>query len=109
MHGLVAHTSDRSNPSDEVIEWFWKIVRAWPAERKVSREVIVQSSSPNSAADLLARESVALVAVHHRYITYPGQRVQGLAGFGWTQAIHDRKGWRGHSVAKESHVFQPYR
>jgi E3 ubiquitin-protein ligase NEDD4 len=23
-----------SNPSDEVIEWFWKIVRAWPAERK---------------------------------------------------------------------------
>ena len=26
----------RSNPSDEVVEWFWKIVKAWPAERKVS-------------------------------------------------------------------------
>jgi len=25
-----------SNPSDEVVEWFWKIVKAWPAERKVS-------------------------------------------------------------------------
>jgi E3 ubiquitin-protein ligase NEDD4 len=24
-----------SNPSDEVVEWFWKIVKAWPAERKV--------------------------------------------------------------------------
>ncbi len=27
---------DPSNPSDEVVEWFWKIVKAWPAERKVS-------------------------------------------------------------------------
>lgn len=31
------HTDYRGyNPSDEVIEWFWKIVKAWPAERKVS-------------------------------------------------------------------------
>ncbi|WVQ93741.1 hypothetical protein IAU59_000818 [Kwoniella sp. CBS 9459] len=29
------HTDYRGyNPSDEVIEWFWKIVRGWPAERK---------------------------------------------------------------------------
>lgn len=29
------HTDYRGyNPSDEVIEWFWKIVRSWPAERK---------------------------------------------------------------------------
>jgi E3 ubiquitin-protein ligase NEDD4 len=24
----------RSNPSDEVVEWFWKCVKSWPAERK---------------------------------------------------------------------------
>jgi len=29
------HTDYRGyNPSDEVVEWFWKIVRSWPAERK---------------------------------------------------------------------------
>ncbi|KAL7420115.1 hypothetical protein Q5752_005081 [Cryptotrichosporon argae] len=29
------HTDYRGyNPSDEVVEWFWKIVRGWPAERK---------------------------------------------------------------------------
>ncbi|ORX35319.1 hypothetical protein BD324DRAFT_632323 [Kockovaella imperatae] len=29
------HTDYRGyNPSDEVVEWFWKIVKAWPAERK---------------------------------------------------------------------------
>nr|ODN85521.1 E3 ubiquitin-protein ligase NEDD4 [Cryptococcus depauperatus CBS 7841] len=29
------HTDYRGyNPSDEVVEWFWKIVRAWPAEKK---------------------------------------------------------------------------
>lgn len=29
------HTDYRGyNPSDEVVEWFWKIVRTWPAERK---------------------------------------------------------------------------
>jgi hypothetical protein len=29
------HTDYRGyNPSDEVVEWFWQIVKAWPAERK---------------------------------------------------------------------------
>ena len=29
------HTDYRGyNPSDEVVEWFWKCVRGWPAERK---------------------------------------------------------------------------
>ncbi|BEI87577.1 uncharacterized protein CcaverHIS019_0102950 [Cutaneotrichosporon cavernicola] len=29
------HTDYRGyNPSDEVVDWFWKIVRSWPAERK---------------------------------------------------------------------------
>jgi E3 ubiquitin-protein ligase NEDD4 len=29
------HTDYRGyNPSDEVVAWFWKIVRSWPAERK---------------------------------------------------------------------------
>jgi len=29
------HTDYRGyNPSDEVVEWFWMIVKAWPAERK---------------------------------------------------------------------------
>jgi len=30
------HTDYRGyNPSDEVVEWFWQIVKAWPAERRV--------------------------------------------------------------------------
>jgi hypothetical protein len=32
----ITHKLTCSNPSDEVVEWFWKIVKAWPAERKVS-------------------------------------------------------------------------
>jgi hypothetical protein len=36
-----------SNPSDEVIEWFWKIVKGWPAERKVR----VTSSESKYVAD----------------------------------------------------------
>lgn len=53
--------------------------------------------------------AVPSAAVHHRYITYPCQRIQGSAGFRRAQAIHHRKGRRGDSAAKESHVFQPYR
>jgi E3 ubiquitin-protein ligase NEDD4 len=39
-----------SNPSDEVVEWFWKCVRSWPAERKV-RMAFDPAASPLQLSD----------------------------------------------------------
>lgn len=92
-----------SNPSDEVVEWFWKCVKSWPAERKVCAVLRVLALFANSSP------TVAIAAIYHRYLANPRQRFQGSARFRWTASIHYRKGGRGDPAAKESHLFQPHR
>lgn len=84
------HTDYRGyNPSDEVVEWFWKCVRSWPAERKVSFKRGKGLFDFGSAHSRLFLCAVPSLAIHHRHIPNSGQRFQGFARFRWSPSIHD--------------------
>jgi hypothetical protein len=114
------HTDYRGyNPSDEVVGWFWKCVSAWPAERKVRRFLSTPFSVPpffspiytlvsSQLTPLILSPSLVAVPtppIHDRHVPNPRQRVQGPPRVRRPPSVHHRKGGRGRSAAKESHLL----
>jgi hypothetical protein len=72
------HTDYRGyNPSDEVVEWFWQIVKAWPAERKSRLLQFTTGTSRIPDKSILCKNGAGSLQCTGW--------IQGLAGIRWAE------------------------
>lgn len=113
------HTDYRGyNPSDEVVEWFWKIVRTWPAERKsrllqfsTGKFLLFAWGGPLHGCEVGCEVSSGprsdeRNADYDRYFSYPRERFQRPPRFRWSPSFHARTRRRCQPAAQVAHVFQ---
>lgn len=96
------HTDYRGyTENDVVIQNFWKVsIYAVIGPYRLMLTYITGCQS------LGRRTEVPTSAIRHWYFTYPCQRLQGSARFGWTSKIHDRKVWGGEPIAQVAYLLQ---